>query len=83
MFKKRTAICVVCYRYFEIPSEDGSSEPQLWWFGGGADLTPMYLVEEVGVLCFKQHERLCICMYYMDCAKYPPKEVVAISITKK
>ena len=30
------------YRYFEL-SLDGSL---LWWFGGGADLTPFYLVEE-------------------------------------
>ncbi|KAJ8315339.1 LOW QUALITY PROTEIN: hypothetical protein KUTeg_007489 [Tegillarca granosa] len=31
------------YRYFEV--EDGSGKKQ-WWFGGGTDLTPSYLVEE-------------------------------------
>jgi coproporphyrinogen III oxidase len=32
------------YRYFEI--EASSSEAGVWWFGGGADLTPNYLFEE-------------------------------------
>ncbi|KAL5010379.1 hypothetical protein ScPMuIL_012684 [Solemya velum] len=31
------------YRYFEVQKEDGST---VWWFGGGTDLTPYYLVEE-------------------------------------
>lgn len=30
------------YRYFELNAKQGS----LWWFGGGADLTPCYLFEE-------------------------------------
>jgi coproporphyrinogen III oxidase len=30
------------YRYFETQSKDGS--PGIWWFGGGADLTPYYPV---------------------------------------
>ncbi|KAM6963173.1 oxygen-dependent coproporphyrinogen-III oxidase, mitochondrial [Aplochiton taeniatus] len=30
------------YRYFEIEEEDGSKQ---WWFGGGTDLTPMYVHE--------------------------------------
>ncbi|WFD36843.1 coproporphyrinogen oxidase [Malassezia cuniculi] len=45
------------YRYFELghPEKlrDGSpnprynpNEPAAWWFGGGSDLTPMYLYEE-------------------------------------
>ena len=28
------------YRYFEVTSADGK---KTWWFGGGTDLTPMYL----------------------------------------
>ncbi|CAJ1060653.1 oxygen-dependent coproporphyrinogen-III oxidase%2C mitochondrial [Xyrichtys novacula] len=31
------------YRYFEIEEEDGSKQ---WWFGGGTDLTPIYINEE-------------------------------------
>ena len=44
------------YRYFELahpktlkdgsPNPRYSEEPAAWWFGGGADLTPMYLFEE-------------------------------------
>jgi coproporphyrinogen III oxidase len=51
------------YRYFEIPSEDGSSEPQMWWFGGGADLTPMYLNEDVCALL----ARCLAAGYVLDC----------------
>ncbi|KAL6946376.1 Coproporphyrinogen-III oxidase [Hanseniaspora osmophila] len=32
------------YRYFETWDAEGN--PQCWWFGGGADLTPFYLYEE-------------------------------------
>ncbi|KAG0693425.1 Oxygen-dependent coproporphyrinogen-III oxidase [Chionoecetes opilio] len=32
------------YRYFEMQDEDGNNKH--WWFGGGTDLTPYYLVEE-------------------------------------
>ncbi|WAQ87501.1 hypothetical protein PtA15_8A405 [Puccinia triticina] len=36
------------YRYFEVldPSssqEEGTTNPKVWWFGGGTDLTPSYL----------------------------------------
>nr|CAG4649261.1 EOG090X04L5 [Scapholeberis mucronata]SVE93563.1 EOG090X04L5 [Scapholeberis mucronata] len=31
------------YRYFEVTQENGE---KMWWFGGGTDLTPYYLVEE-------------------------------------
>ncbi|KAJ7175962.1 Coproporphyrinogen III oxidase [Mycena filopes] len=41
------------YRYFEITESagDDSAEPKLlaWWFGGGSDLTPSYLMEEDAV----------------------------------
>ncbi|CAN8103492.1 unnamed protein product [Discula destructiva] len=32
------------YRYFETANADGSGG--VWWFGGGADLTPSYLFDE-------------------------------------
>ncbi|XP_066951001.1 oxygen-dependent coproporphyrinogen-III oxidase [Macrobrachium rosenbergii] len=32
------------YRYFEMQDEDGNNKH--WWFGGGTDLTPYYLVED-------------------------------------
>jgi len=32
------------YRYFE--TEDWNGIPGQWWFGGGTDITPCYLVEE-------------------------------------
>lgn len=33
------------YRYFEVNTSNGNGE-QLWWFGGGTDLTPYYLDEQ-------------------------------------
>ncbi|KPP58895.1 oxygen-dependent coproporphyrinogen-III oxidase, mitochondrial-like [Scleropages formosus] len=36
------------YRYFEIEEADGSKQ---WWFGGGTDLTPVY-VDEADALHF-------------------------------
>ena len=33
------------YRYFET-TDPQTNEVQAWWFGGGADLTPLYLYEE-------------------------------------
>lgn len=33
------------YRYFEVEDADGQKQ---YWFGGGTDLTPSYLVKEVG-----------------------------------
>ncbi|MEM6429313.1 MAG: oxygen-dependent coproporphyrinogen oxidase [Deinococcota bacterium] len=32
------------YRYFEVG--DGTSDSNIWWFGGGADLTPNYAFED-------------------------------------
>lgn len=36
------------YRYFELENPDAGPEapPAAWWFGGGTDLTPSYLVPE-------------------------------------
>jgi len=35
------------YRYFETdPGENTEGAPRAWWFGGGTDLTPSYIVEE-------------------------------------
>ncbi|XP_060786925.1 oxygen-dependent coproporphyrinogen-III oxidase, mitochondrial [Neoarius graeffei] len=35
------------YRYFEVEEADGTKQ---WWFGGGTDLTPIYINEEDAVL---------------------------------
>ncbi|XP_062854311.1 oxygen-dependent coproporphyrinogen-III oxidase, mitochondrial [Trichomycterus rosablanca] len=58
------------YRYFEVEDADGSKQ---WWFGGGTDLTPVYIDEEDaahfhGVLrdaCDKHHSQ-----YYPDFKKW-------------
>jgi coproporphyrinogen III oxidase len=34
------------YRYFEIEDPSNPGVPIAWWFGGGSDLTPTYLVNE-------------------------------------
>lgn len=34
------------FRYFEIGEIDEEGEPEAWWIGGGADLTPSYLYED-------------------------------------
>jgi len=36
------------YRFFQLFNAD-TGEPITWWFGGGSDLTPSYLVEEDAV----------------------------------
>lgn len=45
------------YRYFEIQNEAG--EVVDFWFGGGADLTPYYLVEEDAVFFHQVHKDAC------------------------
>jgi len=46
----------VNYRYFQIG--DGT-EPGSWWFGGGGDLTPIYLFEEDAVHFHQVHKEAC------------------------
>ncbi|MFE4106627.1 oxygen-dependent coproporphyrinogen oxidase [Almyronema epifaneia] len=53
------------YRYFQVGK---ISEPQYWWFGGGADLTPAYLFEEDAVHFHKAHKAVCD---QYDVAYYP------------
>ena len=36
------------YRYFEVEESPGKTQ---WWFGGGTDLTPYYLDEQVSDIC--------------------------------
>ncbi|KAF7668342.1 hypothetical protein LDENG_00020480 [Lucifuga dentata] len=58
------------YRYFEIEEEDGSKQ---WWFGGGTDLTPVYVNKEdafhfhntLKEACDKHHAQ-----YYPDFKKW-------------
>lgn len=58
------------YRYFEIDEQDGS---KLWWFGGGTDLTPVFINDEdafhfhntLKEACDKHHPR-----YYPDFKKW-------------
>uniref|UniRef100_A0A8C6WSY5 Oxygen-dependent coproporphyrinogen-III oxidase, mitochondrial n=1 Tax=Neogobius melanostomus TaxID=47308 RepID=A0A8C6WSY5_9GOBI len=58
------------YRYFEVEEEDGSKQ---WWFGGGTDLTPIYINEEDALhfhktlkdACDKHHSQ-----YYPDFKKW-------------
>eukprot|EP00164_Ancoracysta_twista_P006759 GFYU01009478.1.p2 GENE.GFYU01009478.1~~GFYU01009478.1.p2 ORF type:complete len:414 (+),score=98.38 GFYU01009478.1:92-1333(+) len=64
------------YRYFEIPS-DKPGEPHTWWFGGGVDLTPIYLYEEDAVHFHKgiknaldKHSPEYYPMFKKDCDEY-------------
>ncbi|XP_026160569.1 oxygen-dependent coproporphyrinogen-III oxidase, mitochondrial [Mastacembelus armatus] len=58
------------YRYFEIEEEDGTKQ---WWFGGGTDLTPVYINKEDAIhfhktlkeACDKHHPQ-----YYPDFKKW-------------
>lgn len=34
------------YRYFEVEDPEKPGEAAAWWFGGGTDLTPSYLIPE-------------------------------------
>ena len=43
------------YRYFELALPEGN----LWWFGGGADLTPYYLYEDDAIHFHAMHKEAC------------------------
>lgn len=45
------------YRYFEVGSE--TQESDIWWFGGGADMTPSYPFEEDAVHFHRTLEAQC------------------------
>ncbi len=49
-------IAHVNYRYFQLGH---SNQPNYWWFGGGADLTPAYLFEEDAIHFHKIHKDVC------------------------
>ncbi|KAK7889473.1 hypothetical protein WMY93_025033 [Mugilogobius chulae] len=44
------------YRYFEVEEADGSKQ---WWFGGGTDLTPVYINKEDALLFHKTLKDAC------------------------
>ncbi|MCA9666213.1 MAG: oxygen-dependent coproporphyrinogen oxidase [Myxococcales bacterium] len=44
------------YRYFELEKPSGE---KVWWFGGGADLTPSYLFEEDARHFHQVHREAC------------------------
>ena len=47
------------FRYFEVEESDGNRQ---WWFGGGTDLTPCYLVEDVRVEMLVYCASLSVCV---------------------
>ncbi len=50
------------YRYFEIGDSADSADsatPSSWWFGGGSDLTPAYLIDEDVVHFHRMHKEAC------------------------
>eukprot|EP00475_Leptophrys_vorax_P044420 TRINITY_DN8897_c0_g1_i1.p1 TRINITY_DN8897_c0_g1~~TRINITY_DN8897_c0_g1_i1.p1 ORF type:complete len:420 (+),score=99.01 TRINITY_DN8897_c0_g1_i1:91-1350(+) len=56
------------YRYFEVGNLDENGEPEAWWVGGGADLTPIYLFEEDAKHFHSVHKRTCDAV---DSSYYP------------
>ncbi|KAG9349627.1 hypothetical protein JZ751_028075 [Albula glossodonta] len=58
------------YRYFEIEQADGS---KYWWFGGGTDLTPVYIDEDDAVHFHSTLKEACDkhqVQYYPDFKKW-------------
>jgi coproporphyrinogen III oxidase len=56
------------YRYFEIVRHDEPTQIVRWWFGGGADLTPSYLVEDDARHFHRLHQQAC---EHTDASYYP------------
>jgi coproporphyrinogen III oxidase len=52
------------YRYFELALPSGN----IWWFGGGADLTPIYFFEDDAIQYHRVHKNICDAF---DSAYYP------------
>ncbi|OLY79355.1 Oxygen-dependent coproporphyrinogen-III oxidase, chloroplastic [Smittium mucronatum] len=49
------------YRYFELFRTDSGEDsgPVLYWFGGGADLNPAYVIDEDATFFHMIHKRVC------------------------
>ncbi|OMH85602.1 Oxygen-dependent coproporphyrinogen-III oxidase [Zancudomyces culisetae] len=48
------------YRYFEMfDAENRDAEPIAYWYGGGADLTPSYVIDEDVVFFHAIHKSVC------------------------
>lgn len=54
----RVPIIHMNVRYFEI-IEEGKQQADIWWFGGGIDLTPHYVDEEDARYFHKQLKKVC------------------------
>ncbi|CAO3590373.1 unnamed protein product [Absidia cylindrospora] len=64
------------YRYFEVFDPD-TGVPLIWWFGGGADLTPTYLFEEDCIHFHSHYKQACdqtdpdfYSQFKINCDKY-------------
>ncbi|PVU92813.1 hypothetical protein BB559_003577 [Furculomyces boomerangus] len=48
------------YRYFELFRSDSPDEnPVIYWFGGGADLNPAYVIDEDAIFFHSVHKKVC------------------------
>ncbi len=46
-------------RYFEVTGTEEDNRPKTWWFGGGIDLTPHYVVPEDARFFHQQMKAVC------------------------
>jgi coproporphyrinogen III oxidase len=53
----RVPIIHMNVRYFEI--DPGNGQQEIWWFGGGIDLTPHYVVEEDAQFFHRELKKVC------------------------